>query len=343
MRHDFSAQFLRVIPPDTSFGEAWESLCFDLLYEELNDKGLIRLAPPDRGVDILSRKLRHAYQCKSDERGAFGSLSAESSVDSLKTAFKNRKPLGWKSYFFCTNANYTGNALTEISKTAGSLGLKSNQLDFKGPKYWEDLCSNHFDKVFHRFDYRVTATEKQVIEALKAAGYFNRYLKEFEEKIRTGRCSLVIKNNRTPLELVIPFSNELTVKNCLDVAKEMLGISLGWTNFTDIGTSAGPRLYLTINKVPQEFSQKITDLPLKPGDEMELWIKIVWRDETQKEGKDEKTVLSFMRSDWILLDRVESSRAGLNQEERGKVTVERSEAIIQNMIWAGVKKLKAQG
>jgi len=118
MKYDFSAQFLRILPPDTNFGEAWESLCFDLLCAKLSDYGLMRLAPPDRGVDILSRRLQQAYQCKSDERGAFGSLSADGSIDSLNTACKHRKHLGWDSYSFCTNANYTGAALTEDCHSA---------------------------------------------------------------------------------------------------------------------------------------------------------------------------------------------------------------------------------
>lgn len=61
MKHDFSAQYLRITPPDLNFGEAWESLCFDLLRVELDDPSLIRLCPPDKGVDVLSRSRAEAY------------------------------------------------------------------------------------------------------------------------------------------------------------------------------------------------------------------------------------------------------------------------------------------
>jgi hypothetical protein len=74
MKYDFSAQFLRVLPPDTSFAEAWESLCHKLLCLEQNDPTFMRLHPPDKGIDILHRANQHAFQCKSDERGALGSL-----------------------------------------------------------------------------------------------------------------------------------------------------------------------------------------------------------------------------------------------------------------------------
>lgn len=56
MKFDFSAaSFLRVIPPDTSFSEAWESLCFHLLSLKYGVEGINRLRPPDRGIDIYTK------------------------------------------------------------------------------------------------------------------------------------------------------------------------------------------------------------------------------------------------------------------------------------------------
>lgn len=339
MKHDFSAQFLRVLPPDTNFGEAWESLCYDLLSVDPKDGGLLRLAPPDRGVDILSRRLRNAYQCKSDERGAFGSLPAKASIDSLSTACGFKQELGWNTYWLCTNANYTGAAVSEITKAAGTFGLSAADLEFRGPQYWDELCSRHFDKVATRFDYRITATEQQVLDALKASRYFDRYVSEFEEKIKQARFSITIKNNRTPVEVVIPFSPELTVENCLDAAKQMLGLSLDWTNFTDLGTSAGPSLSLTVDRVAQGFSKKISELPLKPGDKLELWVKIIWKDETEEQAPDEKTVNRRMCLD-MLLSRPEVPRHTVSEVDRRRLTVERTEELLQNMIWTGARKLR---
>ena len=114
MKFDFSAQFLRVNPPDTSFGDSWESLCFALLDAEFDDPSLIRLRPPDKGVDILHRNEQKAFQCKSNEQGAFGSMSANESIKSLNTAFSQKKLLSWETYAFAANANYTGSAFTSI-------------------------------------------------------------------------------------------------------------------------------------------------------------------------------------------------------------------------------------
>src|SRR6185369_6610445 len=133
MKYDFSSQFLRVDPPDTSFADAWESLCYALLDAELKDTSLIRLRPPDKGVDILHRSARRAYQCKTDERGAFGSIGSTESINSLKAALAEREALNWSSYSFATNASYTGFAFTSIKNVALELGLQDERIDFLGP------------------------------------------------------------------------------------------------------------------------------------------------------------------------------------------------------------------
>ena len=174
MEYSFSAEFLKVTPPDTTFGNAWESLCFALLAAEHGIRGLHRLHAPDGGIDILRRATETAFQCKSDERGSFGSLSATESVESLKAAVHGRPEIAWRYYTFATNANYTGPAVKSILKEAASLELGDDDIEFFGPEYWDDLCSKHFARVKERFDFRVTVTEDQVIEAFRKARYFDR-------------------------------------------------------------------------------------------------------------------------------------------------------------------------
>lgn len=86
MKFDFSTQFLKVDSPDTSFSEAWESLCYQLLSLKHGVDGLTRLRPPDRGIDIWRRSSQEAYQCKSSQQGAMGSIDANESIKSLQTA-----------------------------------------------------------------------------------------------------------------------------------------------------------------------------------------------------------------------------------------------------------------
>ena len=94
MKYRFSAEFLKILPPDNSFGDAWESLCFDLLSEEHGIKCLQRLKAPDGGIDILNRKKEiTAIQCKSHKYEAIGTISPNESIKSLKSAIISRKGL----------------------------------------------------------------------------------------------------------------------------------------------------------------------------------------------------------------------------------------------------------
>jgi len=337
MKHDFSVHFLRVLPPDTNFGEAWESLCFALLQAETRDSGLTRLAPPDRGIDILHLSSHRATQCKSHEQGAGGSLPAEESVKSLRTAWAHRGQLGWTTYCLATNAHYTGNGFEKIVEAATALGLRREYLEHRGPEYWDELCVKHSARVRDRFYYRITADEQQVLDAFRAAGYYDQHVAEFREKICRAGFRLIITNNRTPVEISIPFSPELTVENCLDVAKTMLGVSLNWTNFGDLNTSARPSISITIGRKAQPFSKKIAELPISAGDSLELWITIVW-EECQRRNAETIHSLRMLTSQDE--DRAEVPHIRLS---RAETTIARKEAIIEDMLWTGARQLISSG
>lgn len=338
MKFDFSAEFLRVTPPDTNFGEAWESLCDHLLRAEFGSSEIARLKAPDRGIDILHRLAARAYQCKSSERGALGSIDPDASSKSLETAWQHRSTFGWNCYCLSTNANYTGVGMGKILEQANTLGMTPEQIIFLGPEYWDSLCVKYEPAIQNRFDYRLTATADQVVDAFRKARYFDRYIAEHEEKIREGHFSLVVTNNRTPLEIEIPFSPELTVENYLDVAKQLLGISLEWTNFGDLGTSTGPRVSVIIDRKAQPFKTKIKDLSLEAGDRLQIWLTVVWRDEEQKTAiKEQDTELYAFRQDLSMIKFRE--RFSMTATERRQLTVNRGEAILQSMIWRAAREL----
>lgn len=336
MRYSFSAEFMKVTPPETTFGNAWESLCYDLLAAEHGIDGLQRLKAPDSGIDIFRRPTATAIQCKSDERGTFGSLSATESVKSLKAAVKARPEIDWQQYSFATNANYTGSAVKTILSEGTSLGIPTDSIDFLGPEYWNELCGKYFERVKDRFDFRVTVTEEQVIEAFRKARYFDKYVDQYAAMISKGDFVLTIKNNWTPVELEFPFSPELTVENCVDAVKELLGVSLKWTNFADLGTSTGPSISLTVDRHGQTFKQTIGEVKAAhPDEDLVFWITLVWKDKTQEDGMDhedlcERTNLSFLYVE----------RSTLSEPNRREKTLERAETMIQAMIWDGARRLK---
>jgi len=334
MRYSFSAEFLRVLPPDTTFGDAWESLCFELLAAERGLVGLQRLNAPDSGIDILCRPTHTAFQCKTHERGSFGSLSAAKSIKSLRAAVAAQPKIKWQCYTYATNANYTGRAIESILAEAAALGIPNEKIKFLGPEHWDAMCSTHFARVKDRFDFRVAVTEAQVVEAFRKARYFDQYVDKFAGLISKGNLVLKIKNNWTPVELEMPFSPDLTVKNCVDAVQELLGVSLKWTNFGDLGTSTSPSISLTVDRRGQAFKQTIGEVQAANGDkDLVFWITLVWKDETQSDGLAHDVVLMYLA--FPTLD-----RAAFTEADRRKHTLQRAEGMVQAMIWDSARKLK---
>ena len=322
-------------PPDTSFGDAWESLCYELLAAEHGGQGLLRLRAPDGGIDILRRPTKAAFQCKSDERGALGSPSALESIKSLlKAALDSQPVLEWASYTYATNANYTGGAVKSIISEAASLGLDGGKIEFLGPEHWDGLCSRHAALIKDRFDFRVTVTEAQVVEAFRKARYYDNHVNRFADLIYQKPLVLKIKDNWTPVELDIPFARELTVGNCVDVVQELLGVSLKRTNFSDPGTSASPSISLTVDRHGQSFRQTIGELQTASrGNELVFWITLVWKDETEEAGLDERLHPSELSA-------VGLTRSILTESQRRERTLRRAEEAVQCMIWNAAIKLK---
>jgi hypothetical protein len=291
MRFDFSSQFLRVQPPDKTFGDAWESLCYTLLIAEYRTS-VTRLKPPDMGLDILHRSTSSAYQCKAHEQGAFGAMSPTSSIDSLRSAHNHQGKFDWKQYCLATNADYSGEGLSKIINEAHSLGIADDQLRFLGSQHWDELCTKHENLIAERFDYRVSVSEKRVIEALHSLSYYDRFVAEYGNRVTNrmaiGDFRVVIANNRTQIRLEIPFSPDLTVTNLVDVAIDMLGVPLELTNFDDANLIVWANVSLTVDSVEQRLSQRVDDVQIASGQELELSIKIAYSDPTE----DKPPVLS---------------------------------------------------
>ena len=327
------------MPPESNFGEAWESLCHHLLCQEHGHNGFIKLNPPDRGIDIFHQPTRRAYQCKSNESGAAGTIDATESIKSLKTALNHRDAFDWHPYCFATNANYSGAGFEKLLLTASEINIDKTQIEHLGPEYWDSLCEKYHNTIKERFDLRIQVSEEQVIEAFKKAKYYDEYVSKYAEEINKAKnYTLVISNNRTASEIEIPFSPELSIENYLDVAKSLLGISLDWTNFDDLDTSAGPSVSVTIDRVPQPFSKKLKELSVSPGDKLEIWIKIVWKD--QKKDGATSSIQMLHRFSYLETTTVFKKTVKSYQEKR-QLTVDRKEEIIQSMIWNGVSNLVA--
>jgi hypothetical protein len=331
MKYIFSAQFLKVKPPATSFGDAWELLCIDLLRAEHPNLEFQHLRPPDRGVDILSTSTRKAFQCKADERGAHGTAPMQSSIDSLITASKHSDSLGWNKYFFATNADYSGKFLEKIHNTTEELGIDKSLIGFHGPQYWSDLCDKHLKHVQDRLDYRLLFSEEQVLEAFRKARYFEEKVIEYKKLIQEGNYNLELKNNRTPITLSLPFSRNMTIEHCIDVAMQLLNISIDSCAYSDLGTSVRPSISIVLDRVPQKFKTKIGELRDADLDRLELWIKVIWKDELEESTKPARS----HEMQYLEIGRMQSKTVNsLSQKQRGQQTLERYKQDIQLSMWS---------
>jgi hypothetical protein len=137
---------------------------------------------------------------------------------------------------------------------------------------------------------------------------------------------------------MLPFSGELTIRQLLDAVKHLLGISLDWANFPDLGTSCGPTLSITIDRVSIPFKRKLSELTAEERAKLQLWIQLRWRDklETEDEHYDGTTFLwkfSYMGG------MHGETRPG-SERERGKLTLDRMEAMVQATIWQSLSGRK---
>lgn len=272
MRYDFSSEFIRILPPDTSFAEAWESLCEILLRAELDSSKLIRLRPPDRGVDILYRRSNKAFQCKSSERGAYGRIDAEESAKSLETAIKHKLALGWRQYSFATNAEYTGAGYEKILTRAKQNGLSAKQLEFLGPTYWDQMCVNHAKLVEDRFDYRIRIGERDLSEALQEILFQKRDAVSVPPQ--TSEKRIVITNNLTQLELEHDLIEGLSVETYLKVIMELLGLSEFLRGSNAHYETFRPLFSLRAGGTELSLMLRLRDLNIKSGDKLEFHTKL---------------------------------------------------------------------
>lgn len=338
MRYTFTSEFLKVVAPATNFGEAWELLCLDLLQADTGDTTIQRLAPPDRGVDILRPATRTAYQCKTSERGVFGTISADPCIESIDSAKSAKGLLGWESFYFALNAPLTGTALSKINEHADTIGIERPAI--LPPEHWSALCEKHPTIAARLLDYRMLVTEAEVIEALRKARYYDKIVQEATHSLQAAPMRIDLRNNRTPLILSIPFSADLTIEKLLDVAQQLMGIKLDWVNFPDLGTSCGPSISITVDRKAQGFSRKLSELSDDEREKLELWIKLVWRDELESKRSNVDGTQALYRMNLEYL-RLEPGRTATR--DRGQETINRTEALVQHEIWRTVTAVRATG
>lgn len=195
--YSFSYDSLIIEPPATSFGEAWELLCFYLLQKDTSDNTILRLRPPDRGVDILHEAQKTAYQCKSNELGHKGTISTAACLRSIESAKEAKGLLGWEKFTFAINSDITGSSLARIKHSCIDAGL--GEPSFLVHTYWSDLCNKHTDIADRFYRNVVHVSRSRYEELISKEKELSALLEEKKPMTGSGLVSVQIASNLAPL------------------------------------------------------------------------------------------------------------------------------------------------
>lgn len=132
-----------VVAPQTSFANAWEVFCCDVINRHEKTTNIYRRKPPERGVDLYWQSQQIAYQCKSVEDSA-GRFKISKAVASLQSAMKIRETLPWKKYVLCSNVALTGPQEQQLRAILPDIELLT-------PSFWLPRCQEQSAYLGGRF------------------------------------------------------------------------------------------------------------------------------------------------------------------------------------------------
>lgn len=319
MKYNFSTDFVKVIAPDTSFADAWETICYTLLLCEYGEQDIIKLKAPENGIDIWRPSNLSAYQCKSNEHGYKGTIDMTKVIQSLSSALSVKELYKWHKYIVCTNASITGSGYEKLLEYNKLKGMSESDVKILQADHWSKLAEKHIDSIKQYLDYRLLVTEDELKCAFEKARYYDQYIHQYMATVSAAPVNIKLTNNRTPICIELPFSPDLTIKQLLEVAKVFFNIDMNKRQYPELGTSASPSVSLLYNGQAQSFNKKIGEVICDGNNSFEFWIKIVWRD--YREDSSDKTLeLKYVTS-------------GEEYANRGQSTIRRTESLYQENMW----------
>jgi hypothetical protein len=289
MQYELSSAFARSELSTGGFPEVWKRLCHDFLSAVFPSNSIVRKDRDKFGIDILDETASVAYCCHSVDIPNDNALPIEEAILAFEQAVHNRAELGWRLYNIASNAAYSDEAIGAFKNRMHELGITLEEVGFIGPATWNRLCSEHPRVVENWFDYRISVSKDAVKKAFEEARYYPEYVANYSAQIEEADFHIILTNNRTPLQFVLPFSPRLSVKELLEVGKVLLDLSLEDTDFHDLGTSARLSLSVVINGTKQAFKTQLGGL-LPSGGEAQLWIKIIWSEKSFDQPKPGEVV-----------------------------------------------------
>jgi len=138
--------FFEILPGEESFADAWEIFCCDMLNRHEKTTEIVRRKAPEGGIDLLWRKKKRAYQCKSVIDPATNRFDVFKAVESIKTALTKRKETVWKKFYICSNVDITGPQEKKLREACPKVDLK-----LLTPSFWLPRCREQHAYLHSRF------------------------------------------------------------------------------------------------------------------------------------------------------------------------------------------------
>jgi internalin A len=145
---------LFVVEPETTFPDAWEVFCCDVLNRHHKTTGIYQRKPPEGGVDLYWPEKKTAYQCKSVEDGG-GRFNVTKALASIDAALETRKRLRWEKYALCSNVLLTGDQERKLREKLGD-----EELELLTPSFWQPRCLEQREYLRGRFNILARTDER---------------------------------------------------------------------------------------------------------------------------------------------------------------------------------------
>jgi len=134
---------LFIVEPQTSFADAWEVFCCEVINRHNETTEIYRRKAPESGIDLYWQSKQIAYQCKSVE-DATSRFSVSKALKSLESAMKIRDSLRWNRYVFCTNVALTGPQEMQLRTIL-------QEVEFLTPSFWVPRITEQLPHLRDRF------------------------------------------------------------------------------------------------------------------------------------------------------------------------------------------------
>lgn len=273
------------IAPESSFDEAWEAFCADILNLSNNTREIRRRTPPDLGVDLLWPTKRVAYQCKSVLHGKAGDLPVSKIISSIERALEKKQDIGWEKYVLCVNVAPTG---TQEAKIKSALP----EIEFLTPSFWLPECRRFSDAMKERFRLLVRVSDPAIERAVNET-FLNEYAAGLKASLTKTPLTLRVVSNRRKQVFDVLASREMTVNDFLEVLMRLFRLPNS-KSYSEDACSLSLRYSLVVDNKKTSLEQRLGDLGLTDESVVTLWKTMVFRDD---QGETRENVMEMITID----------------------------------------------